>query len=61
MAEPRVHTSQRLWSEECAIADAQSRLDTASADPFAAEKIPAYEFTGRTFNQPKVPSYARSE
>lgn len=37
--------STRLWSEEVAIVKAQEGLPLK-------EKEPAYEFTGRTFEQP---------
>lgn len=39
-----VTASTRLWSEECAIADA---VEGAPLKP----KEPAYEFTGRTYYQ----------
>lgn len=57
-----VKTSTKLWSEECAAADAAYAQDYAGAGPAGIEKLvderrsPAYQFSnGKTFYAPKDP------
>lgn len=58
----RVHTSERLWSQECAMVDASEAMDYAGAGESGLQRLVDerrsvnYEFSGgRKFVQPRDP------
>jgi hypothetical protein len=53
-----VRTSTRLWSEECARADAADGLETANVPFPVDQREDAYRFSGRTFKRPKGNPYS---